>query len=369
MASALATLLGVCAADAVGATGWVTGARFQKRLARRVDVVWSGGSLRQALQGLSDAQGVAVLIDRRVDPGQKVELQLDDVPLRTALYEVARNRELGVSLLSSVAYFGPPEVAKRLRTIAALRREELRELPPGVVRKFLRSKRIAWNDFATPRELLAELAKESRTELVGLQRVPHDLWAAADLPPLSLVDRLTVIAVQFDLTFEVSRDGTTVRLVPLPDDLGLVRSYPGGGDPQAVAEKYAALVPEVEIKVVGGKVYVKGLVEDHERIAAPRRPAPSPGQRPAQAVGKVRYAKVTVEAGSVEQALTDLAENLDLELKIDHKALQEAGISLDQPVSVHMEDVTVDELLLEVIKNCPIKFRRRNNVVEIGPVE
>ena len=51
---------------------------------------------------------------------------------------------------------------------------------------------------------LAQLGQRSGVEITGLEQVPHDLWAAADLPPISLVARLTLIAVQFDLTFKVA---------------------------------------------------------------------------------------------------------------------------------------------------------------------
>ena len=41
----------------------------------------------------------------------------------------------------------------------------------------------------------------------------------ADLPPLPLVDRLTLILGQFNLTFQISSDGRTVTLVSMPEDL------------------------------------------------------------------------------------------------------------------------------------------------------
>ena len=130
---------------------------------------------------------------------------------------------------------------------------------------------MTWDDLTTPRELIEELARQNGVEVTGLELVPHDLWAAADLPPLPWADRLTLIAIQFDLTFTVSADGATVRLVPLPDRVAIVRSYPGGTNPAATARKYAALAPGAEVKASAGRVYVRGLVEDQERITHPRR--------------------------------------------------------------------------------------------------
>jgi len=364
----LTVLFGAMAADAA-AGAWMTGARLQKRLQQPVDIMWSGNPLRRALGGLSAAQDVAVLLDRRVDPGQKVDLSLNDAPLQIALERIAQCRNLGLSRLGAVFYFAPPEAAARLRTVAALRHEAARKLPPQAGRKFLLPKRLAWDDFATPGELLEQLAGEGGFEILAADLVPHDLWAAADLPPMPLVDRLTLVLAQFDLTFQLSRDGRQIKLVPLPKDVALVRSYPGGTRPSIVARKFATLAPDAQIKVVGDKVYVKGLVEDHERITAPRRRPTEASVQPTVPVERIRIERMSVKEKPIGPLLEQLAEKLNLELRIDHQALQKAGVSLEERVTVQVENVTVDELLQAVIQDLPLRFRRRNNVVEIGPLE
>ena len=342
---------------------------MQQQLAAPVDVFWSGNPLRSALRGLSQAQRVAVLIDRRADPGQKLDLQLDRVPLETAFREVAGNCHLGVSLLGPVVYFGPPEASRRLRTISALRLEEIRQLPAATGRTFLQPRRIAWNDFVTPRALLTQLAEENGLELIGLDQVPHDLWAAADLPPLSLIDRLTLIAVQFDLTFEVAPGGRGVRLVPVPDDVGLVRKYPGGRQPDETAEKFAALAPNARIKVVGSDIFVKGLVEDHQRLTSPPRPPQHAAGDPPVDIERIRIDKLSVQEVPVGQLLEQLAARLKLDLRIRRNAFQEANISLQQLVSVNVENATVDELFQEIAESAGLRYCRRGTVVEISPAE
>ncbi len=102
--------------------------------------------------------------------------------------------------------------------MAAALEKEVRRLPSGIQRKYLLPKRLVWEDLATPRELVAQLARENGLKITGLEKVPHDLWAAADLPPISLVDRLTLIAIQFDLTFAVADGGRRLKLVTLPSE-------------------------------------------------------------------------------------------------------------------------------------------------------
>ena len=371
MASVLIAAGGDCVA--LGASRLLTGTALKRQLAQPVHVTWSGMPLRQGLRNLCHAQQVGVLIDRRVDPGQKLELQLDGVPLKAALSEIAGSRRLGVCFFGPLVYFGPAAASSQLRTLAVMCREQVDRLPPTLGRKFLSARPMAWNDFATPRELLGRLARESgfQLRLLGLDRVPHDLWAAAELPSLSLIDRLTLVAIQFGLTFEISPDGRTVTLVPVPAEVGLVRSYPGGRTPKATAQRLAAIVPHAQVKVVGDRVYVTGLLEEHERLSSPGPSPPGPvqgGQPPAAlAIERVRVDEVTIEDQPVGGVLQSLAGQLKLELRIDRPALQRAGISLSQRISVHAKNVSVDELLREVIRSTRLKYERRGNVVEIGP--
>jgi len=362
---------GLAAAGSEAPGDWLTGSAFELQLAKPVDVFWSGTPLRQAVGSLSRSRRVAALIDRRVDPGQELELRLRGLPLDEVFRQIAESRGLGLSWLGPVAYLGPNRVTSRLRTLAELRRQEVRRLPSAASRTFLVPKRSRWDDFATPRDLLAQLADESRIEISGLEQVPHDLWAGADLPPLSLTDRLTLIAGQFDLTFQIAADGSAVALVPVPDDVAITRSYPGGSEPDELADRWAALVPESRIKIVGGKIYLRGLLEDHERIEddlrPPRRPKlaqPRAGEDEPQKRYTVPEGKGKGQLGPV---LEQLATTLELELRLDRQALEQAGISLDEPVSFSAKDATLDELLEAVLKPAGCAFRRQGNVVEIRP--
>jgi len=358
------------AAGAEPPVAWLDGTSLEQRLRTPVDVFWSGTPLRQAIVSLAENQRAAVLIDRRVDPGQKLDLEWNDLPLGDIYRRVAESRQLGVVWLGPVAYFGPVQVTSRTRTLAELRRGEVRRLPAAAARKLLRPERMRWDDFATPRDLLARLAAESRIEISGLEQVPHDLWAGADLPALSLVDRLTLVAGQFDLTFEMAADASAVALVPVPDEVVLVRSYPGGDDPQALADRWAALVPQSQVKVVAGEVFVRGWLEDHEQIAAAAQPPP-PTRRPTSrsrrtSEGEKRFT-VRDGKGPLGPVLEQLADKLGLTLKIDREALQRADISLQQPISFSVDKATLEELFEAVLTPAGCTFRVEGNVLEVRP--
>ena len=350
-----------------GATSWATGPALQKQLGESVDIVLGENPLRRALEDLARNQNVAVLIDRRVDPSQKIEIALHQTPLKEALEAIAQKCGLGFSMVGPVAYFAPPQVARRVRTLVALRQEDVRRLQPAMVKIFMQQKPISWDDFSTPRELLEKLGSENGIEIAGLEQVPHDLWAAADLPPLGLIERLTLIAGQYDLTFEVHADGIRFTLLPVPEHVELVRSYPAGRQAEATVKNFALLAPQARYQIAGDKIVVTGLIEDHERISAPHRPAERNTTKSTDSDFTLKRYTLKVVEKPIGPLLKQLAAQLNLEIIIDDKAAKLAGVSLEQRVSFSVKDATVDELLRAVLQQTRLKFVRRDTLVQIEP--
>ena len=92
--------------------------------------------MRPAIESLSRARKVAVLIDRRVDPSQKLDISLADMPLESALQAIARSRGLDVACLGSVVYVGPPAAVENLGIVAAALETSVRRLPSAARRKY-----------------------------------------------------------------------------------------------------------------------------------------------------------------------------------------------------------------------------------------
>ena len=322
------------AAGAADRVDWAVGADFQQTLAEPCDILWAANPLRQAFKSLSLARRVAILIDRRVDPSQKLDVSLKGVPLESALQTIAEGRGLGVARLGAVVYVGPPSAAKHLRQIAAMLDRDTRRLPTAVRGKYRQTKSFAWDDLATPRELLDRLADQTGLKITGLELVPHDLWAAADLPPMTLTDRLTLVAVQFDLAFKVADRGESIALAPLSEEL---RRLPPGEQ--------------------GGA---------RSRVA-PKPTATAKSESPANL--KLTRIRLVAQEKALGPVLKQLADRLGLELKIDQQAIAAAGISLDQIVSIHAENATVDELIGQLLKSTGLTFHRRDRVVEIVPAK
>jgi hypothetical protein len=356
----------VCFAPAARADApvdWPTGRELERQLAAKVTVTWGGVPLRQALTNLCRQNRLGLVLDRRVDPGQEVEIELAEMPLRDALTQIAARRRLGAAILEGVVYIGPVDTASKLRTLAHLRAQEAAELPAARRSAFRRTRAWRWEDLATPRELLNELAEEAELNFTGLD-VPHDLWGGADLPPLLWTARLSLIAAQFGSTFRLAADGRRVEFAPIPEEVAIERSFPGGNQPEELADTWRELLPECRIEVAGSKIVVRGTLEDLEQIESSR----SGGSQRTRVTGDaVTRFTLTYRDRPLRPLLDKLAEQANLEFRYDEQALAAAGVSLDTRTSFEAKEVTLDELLRAALDPAGLDFRRDASVVELFP--
>ena len=358
--SAFACVASVGAADS---PEWLTGKAFWEKLNSPATVIWKDSPIRRYVTDFARAQHVGILLDRRVDPDGELTLTAREKPVLAILQMVAESRNLRISIVGNVVYAGPPKSAERIRTVLKLRAEEISAMGRKRSEQFAKREPLAWQDFDSPREILGQLAKENGIEIVHPDQVPHDLWAGNDFPPMSLTERLTLVLHQFDLTFQVSPDGRRIAVVPIPSNVAMVRNYPAGSDPEAVVEVWRAKVPNGEYRVSGHRIFVRGLVEDLEAIERLRAGHVSEGGRaPAERGPRPPLKKVftaSVEGRPLGTVLSHFARQLELDLQVDQASLQQAGISLDQPVSFRVEEATFDELFQAVLKPVGCVHERR----------
>ncbi|HEY2883069.1 MAG TPA: hypothetical protein VGJ15_11560 [Pirellulales bacterium] len=365
MLAAAAGILARPPALAAAESAFLSGEALRQAMSQKVGASWSNLPLRQALERFCKTQKLGVLLDRRIDPDQKIELAFDNVPLSEALARIAAQIRCGFTMLGPVAYFGPQAMADRLQTLAALRKDDVAKIGIESRGRWVSLKPWQWEMLATPRELLANLGKENNVQIDGLSQIPHDLWAAADLPPLALADRLTLLLAQFDLTFEPAADGKSIRLVPAPEKPTIEHSYAVSGSPQELATKLKQMkmLAEADIKVVGNKLVVRSRQEDQDAIADLL--AGKTAKRTTVTEPKKVYT-LRVEA-PVSKLLKSISQQLELDVQIDRVAVAAAGISMEKSVSLDVKEATTDELLHAVLDPVGLAFEHHGNVVEVKP--
>jgi hypothetical protein len=363
VAACLALLsAGVVRSDDEPPVQWLSPEGVRRQFDQPVSISWSGIPLRQALSNLARSQRVPIVLDRRTDPDQEIEITLSDVSLNAALKSIALRLNLGVSRVGAVIYLGPPKTAERLRTLVELRKQEIGGLPQGSRLTLSTLKRCRWAMLSTPRELLAEAARDYRVRIEPLESVPHDLWPAADLPAMGLTERVSLIAVQFDLTFEFVADGRELRLVPMPDSPLLEKSYTYPNPPFAI-QRLKTLLKQSQLEAGERKLIVRGPAEEHEMVEA-LLSGKTVRQTTATAGKKVYQLNVAVPVGRL---IKELGSKLEIDVVIDEKAVTAAGLSLDKEVKVSVQDVTEDQLLKAVLEPAGLTFRREGKKLVVRP--
>ena len=328
---------------------WLTGDAFQRQLESRVGIAWSSEPFRQKLNALSEHTQIAIWLDRRIDPSQQPEVSIPETELSRCFAQIAASVNAGVCYVGPVTYFGPRSVADKLATVAEIRRNDVAELPAEARDRISRTKALSWDSLTTPQELLEQQAKDGELIFTGLETIPHDLWAAGNFPPLSLIDRLTLILAGFDLTFEFDASGKELQLVPLPDRPTLVRRYSIRGDISQVLSKLQTAVPQASLKREGPNIVAIGRTEEHQQIALMLQ-----GEKVrVPAVGQARTVYTMKGPSMLGTVLKTLQVQAGVNISLDAKAQEK----LRDRINFEVKNAELEDLLTAVLRETGLKFQ------------
>jgi hypothetical protein len=333
---------------------------------RTTTVHWDRVPLRDALARLSMTLGEPIFTDRRVDPEQRISLDVTNATSDVALDQIATAAGLGVSRMGRLIYFGPSAAAARLRTLAAIGDDEIRTLPAEHRSALKRKQSFHWPRLAEPRQLVSKLVEERGLRLIGAEQIPHDLWPAGSLPELSLAEQLTVLLVGFDLTFEFESQSGTIELVPIAGPITITRRYrlPSVLTRDRVMQEMSG----IDLQFSGSDVVVIGTAEDHERIANLLRPQREPARVPPQPARTRKLYTLRIEEQPLRGVLEQLGERLGWTIETDDAAIRAAGKSLDERVTFSVENVDEDALLQALLRPAGLDHERDGNRVRIFPI-
>ena len=339
----------VGARPALAQPGWKTGPALRKQLDTRLSLVWGQREVREALASLANSTGVAIFLDRRIDPSRTLDLSVTDEPLKTVLLRVAEQVEGGVSLVGSVVYVGPKETAGKLATLAALRRHSAGEFAATVKSAIVKSESLAWDELTEPRLLIVDVAKRAGVTIENAEAIPLDLWRAGEWPAMPWPERLTILLAGFDLTYEPAGP-ESIRLVPIPRELEFEKSYTPRGAVERAAADLKRIAPAAKIAVEGKRLRVAASAEDHERIErllsgeSVTTTKVTPGQK--------RYT-LTVENQPAGAVVKTIAGQLGKELTYDPAAVEK----LQTKVSFTVKDVPLEELMARTLGPLGLTYR------------
>ena len=358
----------------------LAGKPFEVALEQRVGRAWGGqdaNTLRDVVRQLAESQRVAILLDRRIDPTQSIELTLPPTPLRELLTALARKTGAELSVVGNVVYLGPADSAKKLRTLVELRNSELTKRTSGAATgkspwrnrpvSLMKRTSFVWQDLDRPRDILQQVADKFQIEIDGLDKLPHDLWAGASLPQMTATEALALLLLPFDATFEFVADRAAIRIVAMPAQVVVERTYSIPANSAVTVEAAREQFTDAEIESSGAKLIVRGTVEQHDEIAAWLKPG---GRKPVKPVETKPLSKRRFTLQQRNVAVSDVLQtftNFGLKIAFDPKEFADAMISLDQKIDIDVQEVSAEKLFRDHLEPLGIEVTIDGEIVRLKP--
>jgi hypothetical protein len=296
-------------------------------------VHWRDVPLRDAISRLEELFDEPIFVDRRIDSGRPVNLDVDAYRLEDALEPVASSCGLEVGRVGGLVYLGPQQSAARLAALSSLRSEEIRQMPTDARAGLEAVRPLFWPRLGEPRSLATALVEQRDWKLLHAERIPHDLWTAGELPALPLADQLTILLLGFDLSFAVNASDRTVEVVPID-------------------------------AVVMNKIAAKQM--NKRQIKEKAKPTTSQTGKQTTS-GRRQVYSLRVAEQPVSAVLKEFTRRLNWRIEIDEAAIRAAGRSIDARVSFAVQNVGQDELLEALLQPAGLTFRRDGAAIQIVP--
>jgi hypothetical protein len=274
-----------------------------------VHATWEALPIRTVVAQLSGPAGRPVVLDRRLDPTTPISLAVAGAPCDDVLADIA-NRGGGQAIaLESTIRIVPPSAAGRCLAAEQTRQREIAGLPVAQREPLSKKAALQWPAGSRPADLVASMAAEAGLVVDGLDRIPHDHFPPADLPPLSLADRLDLILAHFDLRVSWSR--------------GRAGSRPQGR--------------------------IVSLPDATPTAAVPKTPGPPSRRPPRPRPANTQQAYTLRLEAPLEEALSAITRQLGLRLDLDAASLAARGIAPREIARADVRSASRDELLAAIL--------------------
>ncbi len=319
-------------------------------LSRPVAIHWQDVPVRDALSRLGQTQQIDLVLDRRIDPETRLEVQLNG-PLGQELDRLAVDQQWAVSRLPATLYIGPPETTAKLATIYAVNRQRVLRMERQAARHWLQRHPTGWEFLSEPREIVQRFAIAADVSLEGTEQIPHDVWKSAQLSDKDLIEQLTIVLAGFDLAV-VPTGVTTGRIVRIPHQVTITEHLRVGDKRPLPLDTLREQFPKLKMKRADGTLLVRGRIEDVRALRQSLLGRPTRAHR--GAAGRQERFSLRAE----QQRLIDV-----LELLATREGLEIQWIAVDQQrresrIDVDATQQSLAQLLRSILEPLGLRARR-----------
>lgn len=356
---------------------WLTAKPFQQALASPLSATWEHIDLRTITQRIATTRRTSILLDRRIDPSRNHDATASNQPLLGFLQELSASAGGQVRVVGNTIYIGPSGSAGKLRTLIALRQKELQsegnELPRTRRSALTEAQTFEWNDLDRPAELLQRVAASRELKVEGLEQVPHDLWAGNTIPQATAAETLSLLLIQWDLTFEWKERGRAIQIVPIPARVVVERQHlpPRGMKPPQALKQWQEDFEGLTGRIKGSEVIVEATLEQHEAIEDQKRPASGNPNTPKPKPLRQERFTLRIKDAPASSLLKKLGEPAYGQLTFEYDAdeLKAAGIDLDRRVTFEVKNAPIEQLLKAALEPLGVRFELEDRKVRLRPAK
>ncbi len=350
-----------------------TGHAFRQALQGAVNIVLPRAEVRNLIDRLATMHGIAIVLDRRIDPNRRIDAQLTQLTLLDGLKFLASQIDAEAAVIGATVVIGLPESLDRIRTDIALQQQALKDRDGEEIRQrtfaLLQGRTVRWDDLQTPAQLLGRVADQFELTVDGLELVPHDLWADGVLSKVDAPEALALVAGQFDLTFAWNDDLTRIRLTPSPARLTVEHVHEASRDRiEAALPSARTEFPRAKLERSGRRLRVTGTVGEQEQIARLLDGDSAQEAMPAPDLGPLRNRTftITTKRATVVSVLRYL-ETSGVRIIYDPQLLAAAGIDLSRKVTLSLKNATAEELFRSLCEPLGLAFEIEGKTVKLTP--
>lgn len=348
-ASAVLVVVAPMIVSGLAAEDFKTGRAFREALNGRIRFQ-STGTLGGDLASLSENSGVAICLDREIDPSQNVPFPTELQPLGQTLEEVAESLQ-GLALnVGSFVYIAPRQKALRFLVLRNIQAYRLDSLPPELKNRLEKFSDLEWPRLGQPRSLVESMATDCGLVVANPESIPHDLWSAKRLPRLAHWEQLTFLLACMNQTYLIDEASGSLQVIALTADQQVTLRF-AESESRRIKSLIQAQRPTGLRQVVQGDYcYLRGSLADCESLIGnllPRRNWKNetrPGSR------DVFDLNTHASRGSI---LMTIARNRKVELKFS----PEVAEVLQQKVRIEVKQVTLEELLQQILQGTGLDYR------------
>lgn len=356
---------------------YLTERNFRQALTKPLSASWSNVGIREIIQRIGETHNISIILDRQIDPSLKLKIDLQNQTLEQGLAQIAELVQARTIIVGSNIFIGPAAEVSKLKTLLQLKSDALHELADSQkalksrVIQLSRNQTFHFQDLDTPAEILQNITNAYQIKIDNEQLVPHDLWSNFSMVSVNATESLSLILIQFDLTYEWVGEAASIRLTAVPDKVQIKRTYPlRGKSIDAVTAQIKDQFPDLELTSSGKLLSVLAAMDVHEQIEQLLNPQKT--VRPIRAgVGEtvpLNRRKFTLRVKKVPVlAIMQKLEQSGIEFEYDKQELAKADINLLQLIDVAVVDADAREFFDALFSDFKLDYKMQGVKITLTP--